>query len=250
MDQIITNLNAKLDFLNTLISVFQENKVEIPLEPYTKAVEITKRALLLTKRLYRLRYVLCKFVSIAKYTMLSEQDNIAVTNDLVFDYEVYLNIICVEFCILLGLSKSGGTSDNPNRVFNDAIKLNKTSKILNVQNTFLNIDGYTPTFNNAVKKLNQFKNVYSKEMKDIKDIRDQYAAHHDLNFNIDNVNTNVIISGLIELTNVWYEMCRAIGVISDITEHKVKKWSIDDYDKEITRIYKLLFNGNRAEVTP
>ena len=247
MDQIIANLNAKLDFLNTLISVFQENKVEIPLEPYTESVEITKRALLLTKRMYRLRYVICKFASIAEYTVLNKEENTAVTKDLVFDYEVYMNHICVEFCILLGLSKSGGSSDNPNRVFNDAIKLSKKSKELNVQNTFLNIDGYIPTFNYAVKKLNQFKNGYSKEMQDIKDIRDQYAAHHDLDFNIDSINTNVIIYGFIELTNVWYEMCRAIGVISDITEHKVKKWSIDDYDKEITRIYELSFNMSRMK---
>jgi hypothetical protein len=36
-------------------------------------------------------------------------------------------------------------------------------------------------------------------------------------------------------------MCKAIGVISDIAERIVKKWTIDDYNMEILRIHKLAF---------
>lgn len=242
MDQLIANLNTKIEFLNTLIKAFQQRQPEMNTEPYSRAVEITQRALLLTKRIHRLRYTICRFISIVEHIRVNKDANINVASDIVFDYEVYLNTICIELCILLGLSESGGSADNPNRIFNDAMKLNKESAELNLHNTFLSIKGYVPAFKDAVKKLKQFKSNNSVKLQDIKDIRDKYAAHHDFDFNKDTIDTNVVILGFIELTNVWYEMCKSIGAIFENREYEIKKWTIEDYQEEIARIYKLSFN--------
>jgi len=58
MDRLIKNFNTKLYFLAELQRSLPDK------EPYIKAAGITLRALILTQRIERLRYVICKFLQL------------------------------------------------------------------------------------------------------------------------------------------------------------------------------------------
>jgi len=74
--------------------------------------------------------------AITRYIEKLEKDGKTVSKDLIFDYQIHINNICIELSILLDLSSLDYTSDNPNRLFNDA---NKFEKKYNVQNGVFNI---------------------------------------------------------------------------------------------------------------
>ena len=97
-------------------------------------------------------------------------------------------------------------------------------------------------FRSASKKLNRFKKGNEKELEIIKNVRNQHSAHHDLSFAINEINMDVVVEGFIELTNVWYEMCKAFGTIFENSDNEIKNWLKDDYEKEITRIFETSYN--------
>lgn len=235
MKNIISSFNTKIFLLETLADIFKDN-IEIQ-KLYLDSVDLAKRSVTLTKRFYRFKYVICKFVAIARYI---ETSNNNINDDLFLDYEVYINNICVESNILFGLSSTRKSSDSPIRIINESLKLQKKANEMKVQNTFLNITGYLPRFNEFKEEFKKFKKDNNDVLEIIKDNRNQYSAHNDLDFKDKEINIDKVIEGFIILNNAWYEMLKTIGVLSEQFNSSIKSWTLDDFHMETTRFFNLI----------
>src|SRR5690554_660362 len=211
----MNSLFTKLQFTEEMIKIFPDNP------GYKDSLEIINRMIVLSRRLEQLRYAIVQFgalLQVYNQDLNSEEKSYEIN----YEYGIYFSYIIVEFSILFNLDTTDMNSDYPRRLFNSA-------------NTFLKnyyYDGKFRINNGAItfdptnfqKSYLQYKDrlkIEKSNFAKIKSIRDEYSAHHDINFSMDSFNFDSIIKSFVALENVWMNLALSMGVVIDSTTFKL-----------------------------
>lgn len=225
----MNSLLTKLQFTEEMIKIFPDNR------GYKDSLEIINRMIVLSRRLEQLRYAIVQFVALLQvYNQnLSDEENLYETN---YEYGIYLSYIIVEFSILFNLDTTDMNSDYPRKLFNSAntfLKNYYTDGKFCINNGAITFD---PTnFRKAYLQYKDRLKIEKSNFAKIKSIRDEYSAHHDINFNIDSFNFDSIINSFVALENVWMNLALSMGVVINST-----KFKLDEYKTTFENINQII----------
>ena len=225
----MNSLFTKLQFTEKMIKIFPDNP------GYKDSLDIINRIIVLSRRLEQLRYAIVQFgalLQVYNQDLNAEEKSYEIN----YEYGIYFSYIVVEFSILFNLDTTDMNSDYPRKLFNSVNTFLKNYYYdgkFRINNGAITFD---PTnFQKAYLQYKERMKIEKSNFAKIKSIRDEYSAHHDINFSMDSFNFDSIIKSFVALENVWMNLALSMGVVIDSTTFK-----LDEYKTTFEKINQII----------